>query len=205
MIAGLWGKKVGMTQVFDEDKVIPVTVVDLDRWVITGVKRKERDGYDAVQVGRVRDKFISEPFSPTWLKKPTKYFSHVREVKVSEPIEGISIGKAAHFYEALHVGDIVDVAGVTKGCGFAGVVKRHGFAGPPGSHGAKMGKRPGSIGHMRSQGKVIKGKRLPGHMGVQKRVTRGLQVVKIEPEKKIMLIKGSVPGKAGSLLFVKKA
>lgn len=204
MVTGLWGKKIGMTQVFDENKVIPVTVIDFDRWIVTNIREKDRDGYNAIQVGRLRDKYASQPFSPQWLKHLTKYFSHIREIKVADAIEDIKIGKLADFYPIMQPGDAVDVAGVTIGRGFAGVVKRHGFAGPPGSHGATMGYHPGSIGHMRSQGKVIKGKRLPGHMGVQQRVVRGLEVIRIEPDKKIMLIKGSVPGKAGSLLFVRK-
>jgi len=205
MVTGLWGKKIGMTQVFDKDKVIPVTVIDLGRWIVTNVKTKDRDGYDAVQVGCVKERFISEPYFPQWLKEPKKYFSIMREIDALDTVDDLSIGKPAEFYSSLKPGDAIDVGGVTKGHGFSGVVKRHGFAGPPASHGATMGKRPGSIGHMRSQGKVIKGKRLPGHMGVDKRVVRGLEVVSFEPEKNIIIIKGSVPGKAGSLLFVKKA
>jgi len=204
MVSGLWGKKIGMTQVFDENKVIPVTVLDVDHWIVTNIREKDRDGHNAVQVGRLRNKYASQPFSPVWLKELKKYFVHIREIKV-EDVTKFKVGKPVDFYLNMQPGDSVDVTGVTIGRGFAGVVKRHGFSGPPGSHGSKMGKRPGSISHMRSQGKVIKGKRLPGHMGVQQRVVRGLEVVRIEPDKKIMLIKGSVPGKAGSLLFVRKA
>jgi len=174
MVTGVWGKKIGMTQVFDADRAIPVTVIDIDHWIVTNIRKKGRDGHDAVQVG-------------------------------ADIVGDITVGKPADFYTVLQPGNIVDVVGVTKGCGFAGVVKRHGFAGPPGSHGSTMGRRPGSIGFMRSQGRVIKGKRLPGHMGVQKRVARGLNVVRVEPEKRIILVKGSVPGKAGTLLFVRKA
>ncbi len=204
MSTGLWGKKVGMTQVFDENRAIPVTVIDIDNWIITGIRHKEKDGYDALQVGRIKPNFASQSFSPEWLKNIKKYFSYVREIKVDDSA-GYNIGKPVDFYELIKPGDVVDVTGRTIGRGFAGVVKRHGFAGPCGSHGSKMGYRPGSIGHMRSQGKVIKGKRLPGHMGTQQRVVRGLYVVRVEPEKKIMLVKGSVPGKTGSLLLVRKA
>ena len=205
MVTGVWGKKIGMTQIFDAERVIPVTVIDLDRWIVTNIRKQDRDGYNAVQVGRVRDKYALQSFSLQWLKNLKKYFSHIREIKAKDAVDGIKIGQPAEFYTTVGIGDTVDVFGITKGCGFAGVVKRHGFAGPPGSHGAKMGNRPGSIGHIRSQGKVIKGKKLPGHMGVQKRVTRGLRVIQIEPEKKIIIVKGSVPGKVGSLLFVQKA
>jgi len=205
MVTGFWGKKVGMTQIFDKEKAIPVTAIDLDYWIITNIRQKDRDGYDAVQVGRLRNRYAIQPFSMQWLKNLKKYFSLVREIKTTDAVKDLKIGKPAFFYENLKPGDIVDVAGITKGCGFAGVVKRHGFSGSPGSHGATMGKRPGSIGNLCSQGKVIKGKRLPGHMGTEKRVVRGLEIVRIEPEKKIMLVKGSVPGKAGKMLFVQKA
>jgi large subunit ribosomal protein L3 len=205
MITGLWGKKIGMTQIFEKEKVIPITVIDLDHWIIINVRTKECDGYDAVQVGCVRKKYASQTFSPQWLKKPKEYFSHIREIKTTEAVRDIKIGQPAEFYTSLQKGTIIDVSGITKGRGFAGVVKRHGFAGPPGSHGAKMGYRPGSIGHIRSEGKVIKGKKLPGQLGVERRIMRGLKVIGIEPDKKIMLITGSVPGKVGSLLFVRKA
>jgi large subunit ribosomal protein L3 len=203
MVTGVWGKKIGMTQIFDDGRLMPVTVIDLNHWIVTNIREKEQDGYDAVQVGCVRDKYISQPFSPQWLKNLKKYFSHIREIKI-ETASDIKIGQAADFYTLLKLGDRIDVSGITKGCGFAGVVKRHGFSGPPGSHGSTMGNRPGSISFFRAEGRVIKGKRMPGHKGVQKRFIRGLKVVGIEPEKKIMLVKGSVPGKMGSLLFVRK-
>jgi len=204
MVTGLWGKKIGMTQVFDENKVIPVTVLDVDNWIITNIRNENQDGHNAIQLGRLRKRYTSEPFSGEWLKNLKKYFVHIREIKVSD-VANYKIGSSLDQYSSLKSGDAVDVTGVTIGRGFAGVVKRHGFSGPPGSHGSKMGRKPGSIGHMCSQGKVIKGKRLPGHMGVKQRVVRGLKVVRVEPDKKVLLIKGSVPGKPGSLLFVKKA
>jgi len=205
MVIGVWGKKIGMTQIFDNERVIPVTVINLDHWIVTNIKRKDRDGYEAVQVGCLRDKYISQPFSLQWLKNLKKYFSHIREIKDVDIVSDVKIGQPAEFYTLLKLGDSIDISGITKGCGFAGVVKRYGFSGPPGSHGSTMGNRPGSIGSFCSQGKVVKGKRLPGHKGVQKRFIRGLNVVRIEPEMKIMLVKGSVPGKVGSLLFVRKA
>ncbi len=205
MVIGVWGKKIGMTQIFDNERVIPVTVINLDHWIVTNIKRKDRDGYEAVQVGCLRDKYISQPFSLQWLKNLKKYFSHIREIKDVDIVSDVKIGQPAEFYTLLKLGDSIDISGITKGCGFAGVVKRYGFSGPPGSHGSTMGNRPGSIGSFCSQGKVVKGKRLPGHKGVQKRFIRGLKVVRIEPEMKIMLVKGSVPGKVGSLLFVRKA
>ena len=108
-------------------------------------------------------------------------------------------------YTLFQQGDKVDVSGTTKGCGFAGVVKRHRFAGHPVSHGHKMGNRPGSLSFMRRQGRIIKGKRMPGHMGDAWRMMRNLEVVRVEPETGVMLVKGAVPGKAGSFLRVLKA
>ena len=205
MITGFWGKKIGMTQVFVEGKVIPVTVIDAGNWFITNVRTKERDGYNAIQVGCVRSKYVGVPFSTEWLKNLKNYFGLVREVKIEGDMPELTIGQPADAYTSFQQGDKVDVSGTTKGCGFAGVVKRHRFAGQTVSHGHKMGNRPGSLSFMRSQGRVIKGKRMPGHMGVAWRMMRNLEVVRIEPETGVMLVKGAVPGKAGSFLRVLKA
>lgn len=202
--ANLWGKKIGMTQVFVGDKVIPVTAIDVADWVITNVKTKERDGYDAVQIGLPRKRHVGQSFSTEWLKKLTKYFYFVREIRLKEPIEA-AIGQSAELTSVFAEGDKVSIAGTTKGCGFAGVVRRHDFNGPPGSHGSTMGKRPGAMSFMRSRGRVIKGKRLPGQMGGDIVVMQGLEVVKIEQDAHVILVKGSIPGKAGSLVSMKKA
>ena len=205
MVTGFWGKKIGMTQVFVEGKMIPVTVIDAGNWFITNIRTKERDGYNAVQVGCVRNKYVGESFSTEWLKNLNKYFGMVREVKIEGDMPELTIGQPAEAYASFQQGDKVDVSGTTKGCGFAGVVRRHRFAGPPGSHGSKMGNRPGSLSFMRRQGRIIKGKRLPGHMGDKWRMMRNLEVVRVEPEARVMLVKGAVPGKAGSFLRVLKA
>ena len=205
MVTGFWGKKIGMTQVFVEGKVSPVTVIDAGNWFVTSVRTKERDGYNAVQVGCVRYKYVGLPFSTEWLKNLKKYFGLVREVKIDGDMPELTLGQAAGAYTLFQQGDKVDVSGTTKGCGFAGVVKRHGFAGQSASHGHKMGNRPGSLSFMRSEGRIIKGKRMPGHMGVAWRMMRNLEVVRVEPETGVMLVKGAVPGKAGSFLRVLKA
>ena len=204
MIAGLWGKKIGMTQVFVEDKSVPVTVIDISPWVITNQKTKERDGYDAVQVGQLRKRYSHNSFSPLWLKGMKKHFRFVREIKTVTEDNNFSKGKSLSFSNVLNAGDSVDVVGTTKGAGFAGVVRRHGFSGSKASHGAKMGKAPGALSFMRSQGRVIKGKKLPGHMGNKQRMMRNLTVIKVEQDAHIMLVKGSIPGKSGSLVFVRK-
>lgn len=205
MVTGFWGKKIGMTQVFVEGKVIPVTVIDAGNWFITNIRTKDRDGYNAIQVGCLKDRYVGESFSSEWLKDLKKYFSLVREVKIEGDMPELTLGQPADAFTSFQQGDKVDVSGMTKGCGFAGVVRRHRFAGPPGSHGSTMGNRPGSLSFMRRQGRVIKGKRMPGHMGDVWRMMRNLKVVKVEPETGVMLVKGAVPGKAGSFLRVLKA
>jgi large subunit ribosomal protein L3 len=202
--ANLWGKKIGMTQLFVGDKVVPVTAIDVANWVITNVKTNERDGYDAVQIGLPRKRYIGQAFSADWLKKSKQYFSFLKEIRLKQPAD-IAVGQSAELLSLLTEGDVLHVTGTTKGCGFAGVVRRHDFNGPPGSHGSTMGKRPGAMSFMRSRGRVIKGKRLPGHMGVDQVVMQNLEVVKIEKEAKLILVKGSVPGKSGSLVSIRKA
>lgn len=205
MLRGLWGRKIGMTQVFSENqKVVPVTVIDLANWYITQIKTKERDGYDAIQLGCVKDRYSSHDFSNEWLKEPNKYFSFFKEVPVSENLSDVVVGQSIDVSTVLNMGDNVDVFGTTKGSGFQGVVKRHGFAGGRASHGATFGRFTGSLSFMRSRGRVIKGKKMPGHMGDVRRVMKNLKVIKIEPNARVVLVKGSIPGKSGSLVFVRK-
>jgi len=207
MITGLWGKKIGMTQVFAGEKAVPVTVFDVSNWVITQVKTKERDGYNAVQIGCIKDKHAHAEFAHAWLKKPNAYFRFVKEIKLPDNADTaeLVVGASIDMQTVLAAGDNVDVRGTSKGCGFAGVVRRHNFAGARASHGSTMGKRPGSLSFMRSQGRVIKGKKMPGHMGTTTHMVRNLDVVQVRPEDKLILIKGAVPGKAGSLVFIRKA
>lgn len=205
MVAGLWGRKVGMTQVFSQGKVIPVTVIDAANWFVTQIKSVERDGYNAVQLGLLRDRYVQQEFSADWLKALSKYFMMVREIPVDTLPEGLQVGSRADFYSTFAQGDRVDAFGNTKGCGFAGVIRRHGFNGPRASHGDTMGRRPGSMGYMRSQGRVIKGKKLPGHMGVEQQAVKNLTVVTVDQDARLILVKGSVPGKPGTLIFVRKA
>jgi len=204
MTKEFWGKKIGMTQLFVGDKVVPVTAIDVSSWIVTQVKTKERDGYAAVQIGLPRDRYVSQPYSADWLKQLKKHFVFLKEVDSAE-ITDVEVGKVANFYAELTEGEKVNVTGTTKGCGFAGVIRRHDFNGPPGSHGDTMGRAPGGMSFMRSRGRVIKGKKLPGHMGVEKVVMKGLSVVKIERDAHVLLVKGSIPGKTGSLVFVRKA
>lgn len=203
MVKGFWGKKIGMAQVFSGNNVVPVTVVDTSSWFVLDIKTEERDGYNAVKVGRVRKRYEGQPFSPEWLKKLKAFFQTVREIESRGAVENIVVGQDADFYERFVEGALVDVSGITKGMGFAGVVKRHNFAGGPESHGSMFHRRPGTISHLRSCGKVIKGKKMPGHMGAEKQTTLNLPIVKIAKDQKVVLIKGALPGKAGSVVFVR--
>jgi len=205
MAVGLWGQKVGMTQLFSGDKVEPVTAIDVRGWLVTGLRTPERDGYAAVQVGRVRDRYLDADYSPAWLRDKKKYFRVVREIKTDADLGSVKIGGAVPFGEQIAQGDKVDVFGKTRGRGFAGVVKRHNFGGPPGGHGAMMGNRPGSIGFMCRNGRVIKQKAMPGRMGCVQRAVRNLEVVSVEKDAGVVFVRGAVPGHSGTLLFVRKS
>jgi large subunit ribosomal protein L3 len=199
------GRKIGMTQVFSQkDKVVPVTAIDVSNWLVTSIKSKDRDGYDAVQIGLLRNKYVDQTFSPAWVKKPKEYFYALNEIEMHDLLKDAVIGQPVNLCALLEVGQNVDVSGITKGHGFQGVVKRHGFTGGRASHGPRFGRIPGSLGFMRSQGRVIKGKKLPGHMGVVHRVIKNLEVVRIEPNENVILVKGAVPGSCGSLIFMRK-
>lgn len=206
MLKGVWGRKIGMTQIFSaNNKVVPVTVIDVDNWLVTNIKTKDKDGYDAVQCGALRKKYIGKDFSDSWLKKPKHYFSCFKEIKREELTQDVVVGQPLNFATMLDEGQLVDVFGITKGKGFQGVVKRHGFSGGRASHGPRFGRIPGSLSFMRRQGRVIKGKKLPGHMGMVKRVMKKLEVVRVQADAKVVLVKGSVPGGSGSLVFIQKA
>jgi large subunit ribosomal protein L3 len=206
MINGLWGKKIGMTEVFHGDLALPVTAVDASGWYVLQDKTVENDGYAAIKVGCMKSRYRKDGFKAEYLKKLDTYFDYVRELRVKDSSENLTIGNEVDFAQAaLELGDEVDVVGTTKGAGFAGVVRRHRFAGGRRSHGGQNSEnRPGSISFWHTQGKVIKGKRMAGHMGVERKTIKGLELVKIDAEAKIILVKGSIPGKSGSLVFVRR-
>jgi len=205
MINGFWGRKVGMTQVFTADnKVVPVTAVDASGWWVSQVKVQDNDGYNAIQVAYVREKLQGKAFQMDWLKQKSKYFRWVREIALDQLPTDVQVGQQFDFSSIVQPKDMVNVTGTTKGCGFAGVMRRHKFTGGVASHGSMLGRKPGSISFMRSQGKVIKGKRMAGHMGVTRKTVRNLEVVQIVPQDNIVLIKGAMAGKPGSLVYVRK-
>ena len=206
MLQRVIGKKIGMTQIFDKDgMVVPVTVIDVAHWVVTQIKTTEKDGYASLQLGLVKLKFRDESFSPEWLKSKNNYFSNVNEIRLAEVPVNFTVGQAITFDElAMQEGEYVDVTGKSKGLGFQGVVKRWGFAGGPKTHGSKFHRRPGASGNMRSGGEVLKGKKFPGHMGTEQVTVQGLKIVRLDKDAQCLFVKGAVPGKKDSLVFIKK-
>ncbi len=209
MLTRILGNKVGMTQVFDENKnVVPVTVINVSDWLVTQVKSKDRDGYSALQLGQLKKKYVGQEFSQEWISKKKNYFTTLREVHLNDPADEakFTVGQKLDLSEslALEQGDFVNVSGVSKGLGFQGVMKRWDFAGGPGGHGSTFHKAPGSVGFMRRQGEVIKGKKLPGHCGAEKITVKGLQVVRLDKDKGHLLVRGAVPGKKNSLIYISK-
>lgn len=201
----LLGRKIGMTQVFRENgELVPVTVLDINQWVVLQKKTFDRDGYNSVQVGLLRERYWDQPFAAEWIKKPAVWHSRY-EIESHEDLGAVEVGHKINFSSLLKEGEFVMAAGITKGHGFQGVVKRHNFSGGSASHGPRFGRIPGSIGGHRSQGKVDKGKRLPGHMGCDHRSIRNLEIIRVEADKGIVFVKGSMPGSAGSLVSLRRA
>jgi large subunit ribosomal protein L3 len=203
MITGIVGKKVGMTQVFQDDgAVVAVTAIEAGPCTVTQIKTKAKEGYDAVQLGFGQAKRINRP-QRGHLKKLGLY-KHLREFRV-EDASKIQLGDSVDV-GIFHPGDLVDVTGTSKGRGFAGVVKRHHFAGGSKSHGQSDRHRaPGSIGAGTDPGRVIKGLKMAGHMGDERVTVQKLQVVKADPERNLLLVRGAVPGARNGLLIVRKS
>ena len=197
------GKKLGMTQVFDEKGyVIPVTVIEAGPCVVAQVKSVETDGYCAVQLGfgEVKEKHINQPEKGHFAKSKLTPKKHLREFRLEEPTVKVGDEIKADVFAA---GDKVDIQGITKGKGFQGVIKRHGQHRGPMGHGSMYHRRPGSMGPTSTPGRVFKGKKLPGHMGVQTVTIQNLDVVRVDMDKNVLLVKGSVPGPKGAILKIK--
>lgn len=206
-VKGLLGTKLGMTQLWDENsRVVPVTVIQAGPCVVTQVRTPESDGYSAIQLGfgALRAKSVTKPVAGHFEKAgvtPRKHLVELRTANASEYTIGQEI--AADVFAG---GDVVDVTGVSKGKGTAGVMKRHGFAGLRASHGVHRKHRaPGSIGGCSTPGKIFKGKRMAGRMGVEKVTVQNLTVHAVDAEKGLLLVKGAVPGNKGSLVVIRTA
>lgn len=202
MIHGLLGKKLGMTQIFDETgRVIPVSVLRVGPCVVTDVRTTDRDGYEAVQLGFDESKRLNSP-ERGQRRKAGSSSKYLREMKADD-ISGYEIGQVIDC-SMFEPGSKVDVTGTTKGKGFAGVVKRHGFSGGPKTHGQSDRHRaPGSIGSSATPGRVFKSMKMAGRMGNERHTVQGLEVVKVDPEKNLVLVRGAVPGVKDGLLVVR--
>ena len=206
---GILGKKVGMTQVFDESgEAIPVTVIEAGPCFVTQKKTVEQDGYAAIQLGfkEVKAKRLTQPQRGHLRKNNLPPLRYLREIRMSEGgLEDYEEGQKISI-GIFEVGEMVDVIGISKGRGFAGVVKRHGFRGGPKTRGQSDRQRaPGSIGQGTTPGRVYKGKRMPGRMGNQRVSAQSLQVVLVDPQRNLLAVKGSVPGARNGLLLIKEA
>jgi large subunit ribosomal protein L3 len=206
---GIIGKKVGMTQVFDDrGEVIPVTVIEAGPCYVAQIKTVERDGYTAVQLGfdETKSKRLTKPQLQHLQKSNLPALRHLRELRVQEEDladfeEG---GKVT--VDVFEVGEYVDVTGTTKGKGFAGVVKRHGFSGGPKTHGQSDRLRaPGSIGACTTPGRVFKGMRMAGRMGGERVTIQGLKVELVDPERNLLAVRGAVPGAKNGLVLIRQA
>ena len=202
MVVGLLGRKVGMTQIFDPTgQVIPVTVIQAGPCVVTQLRTQEKDGYQAVQLGfeEVAEKRVNRPLLGHFKRAgvpPQRRLAEFRLEETAELQEGAQVT-----VESFQPGELVDVAGTSKGKGFQGAMKRHGFSGGPATHGSMSHRRPGS-GGATNAARVFKGVRKPGHMGAVRVTVRDLEVVSVDRERNLLVLKGAVPGPAGGLVEV---
>lgn len=206
MINAIFGKKVGMTQLFDEsDRLLAVTVIKAEPNTVCQVKTAETDGYNAVQLGfgDIKPQKVNKPMAGHFAKQGVEARRYLREVRVENGADH-ALGEqmtVAAFAEVKNV----DVTGTSKGKGFAGVMKRHGFAGGPGGHGSHFHRAPGSVGMCATPSRVFKGVRLPGHMGCDTVTVKNLEVVRVDEELDLILVKGAIPGGKNGIVRVRMA
>jgi len=206
MVKAIMGKKLGMTQLFLEDgKVVPVTVVEAGPCVVTQKKTAATDGYDAVQVGfgDIRESLVTKPLAGHFKKANAPLKRHLCEYHTDD-VAAYELGQEIKA-DVFQKGDIVDVQGTSKGRGFLGVIARYGAHRGPMSHGSKAKRRPGSSGSGSNPSRVIKGLHKPGHTGVDTVTVQNLEIVEVDIDKNVLMIKGAVPGARGSLLSITKA
>ena len=206
MINAIYGKKIGMTQIFDDqDRIVPVTVIQAEPNTVCQVKTVDTDGYEAVQMGfgYIKPRRVNKPMQGHFAKAGVAPMRYLREVRVEDASEH-AVGDTLTV-EAFNDVDKVDVTGVSKGKGFAGVIKRYGFAGGPGGHGHHFHRAPGSVGMCAYPARVLKGLRLPGHMGCDRVTVRNLKLVRVDEENNLLLVKGAVPGGKGALVQIRMA
>lgn len=202
---GILGTKLGMTQIFTEEGIVlPVTVVEAGPVVVTQIKTTDKDGYNAIQVGfkDAKEKSLNKP-QKGHLAAANVLKKHLKEFRV-DSVEEYTVGQTINA-DLFAAGEIIDVTGISKGKGFQGPIKRHGQSRGPESHGSRYHRRPGSMGACSFPGRVFKNKKLAGHMGSVKVTVQNLEVVKVDAEKNLILVKGAIPGAKGSVVTIKEA
>ena len=204
MSIGLIGRKVGMTQVFQDDgTMVAVSVLAVEPNTVTRLRTLERDGYTAVQLGTDIVARLSKPEAGQ-LGSSLPKVATIREFRVDD-VDAYQIGQTVSVGDLFSPGDLVDVTGVSKGKGFAGQIKRHNFKRGPKTHGSDHHREPGSIGPGTTPGRVYKGMRMAGHMGDDRVTVKKVRIVRTDPERNLLLVNGSLPGSRNSLILVKKA
>ncbi|CEN21141.1 50S ribosomal protein L3 [Paraclostridium sordellii] len=202
---GILGKKLGMTQIFTEaGNVVPVTVVEAGPVVVTQIKTTEKEGYNAVQVGfqDAKEKSLNKP-QKGHLAAANVLKKHLKEFRM-DSVEEFTVGQEIKA-DIFAAGEIIDVTGTSKGKGFQGPIKRHGQSRGPESHGSRYHRRPGSMGACSFPGRVFKNKKLAGHMGSVTVTVQNLEVVRVDADKNLILVKGAIPGAKGSVVTIKEA
>ena len=202
MLRGFLGKKIGMSQIFrDNGESVPVTVIQAGPCAVTQIKSKETDGYNAVQLGFGATKNLNKP--ERGHLKNSDPVKHLREVK-ADNLQDYSIGQQISV-DIFDVGEKIDIIGTTKGKGFAGTMKRHGFGGGPRTHGqSDRGRAPGSIGGGTTPGKVYKGLKMSGHMGNEQVTVKNLEIVQIDQDRNLLIVKGGVPGAPNGFVIIRR-
>lgn len=207
MVNGIIGKKLGMTQIFAADgTVTPVTVIKAGPCVVVQCKTVSTDGYEAVQIGLVEEKaprHVNKPMKGHFTKAGIPPTRILREFRLDDGVGAISIGDKV-LVDQFAENDVVDIVGTSKGRGFAGFVKRHGFGGGRATHGSMFHRAPGSIGASAYPSRVIKGTRMAGHMGVERKTIKNLKVMRVNADENLLLIRGAVPGPTGSIVVIRK-
>ena len=205
MVKEIYGKKIGMTQIFNEEgTAIPVTVIEAQPLTIVAKKTLAKDGYDAIVVGfgEIKEKNANKPFKGVFAKAGVELQRYLKEIKV-ENVDEYEVGSKITV-ETFTTEDRVDIQGTSKGKGFQGVIKRHGQHRGPMTHGSMYHRRPGSMGSTTTPGRVFKGKKLPGHMGNVISSILNLDIVKVDADKNLILVKGSIPGAKKSIVRVRQ-
>ncbi|MBS3973684.1 MAG: 50S ribosomal protein L3 [Actinobacteria bacterium] len=200
------GRKLGMTQLWSEsDNLIPVTVIEAGPCAVVQVKTPQNDGYSAAQIafGHIKESAVNKPMKGHFEKAKVEPKRHLAEVALDEG-HSVKAGDVLTV-ESFEAGQSVHVSGTSKGKGFAGVMKRHNFRGGPGGHGSHFHRAPGSIGMCATPARVLKGTKMPGRMGGESVTVRNLEIVRIDPERNLLIVKGAVPGGKGALLTIRKA